>query len=380
MILVILLVLVTACYTGLLAAFIYGWKKLPDFELKKEIPKTSFSIIIPYRNEAENLPELFKSLSGLRYPSELYEIILVNDESEDDSLKLCEEFQESFPGLKIKLIENKRRTTSPKKDAVLTGIDQARFEYIVTTDADCIVPVKWLAGFDQQIQENDTKLIAGPVGFIGSADVRAKLFTRFEELDFLSLQATTIGSFGIEKGFMCNAANLGYSKSVFEKYNGYEGNEEIASGDDVFLLQKLNKAGEKVAFLKSPELIVQTRFQKSLRALIHQRLRWASKTSSFISKLAKFTGIIVFLMNFMLIFGAVMAFLGYTDYQYVLMAFLVKFNIDFIILYRAAKFFKREEILRSYLWGSIVYPFYTIYISILAMLTDYEWKGRRFNM
>ncbi|MUP44641.1 glycosyltransferase [Gramella sp. BOM4] len=379
MILVILLVLVTACYTGLLAAFIYGWKKLPDFKLNKEIPKSRFSIIIPYRNEALNLPDLFKSLSGLKYPRELFEIILVNDESEDESLKLCEEFQQSFSELRIKLLENKRRSTSPKKDAVLTGIDEAEFENIVTTDADCLLPVKWLGGFDQEIQKNDSKLIAGPVGFIGKAGERSRLFTRFEELDFLSLQATTMGSFGIEKGFMCNAANLCYSKKVFQKYNGYDGNEKIASGDDVFLLQKLNRAGEKVTFLKSAELIVLTRFQISLRTLTHQRLRWASKTSSYISKLAKFTGVIVFLMNFILIFGAIMAFLGYTDHQYVMLAFLVKFNIDFILLYRAAKFFKSEEILRSYLWGSIVYPFYTIYISVLAMLTDYEWKGRRFN-
>jgi hypothetical protein len=60
----------------------------------------------------------------------------------------------------------------------------------------------------------------------------------FQQLDLTSLQGATIGSFGLNKAFMCNGANFAYTKSLFEKLNGFDGNNKIASGDDVFLLQK----------------------------------------------------------------------------------------------------------------------------------------------
>ncbi|MCG9971645.1 glycosyltransferase family 2 protein [Christiangramia crocea] len=379
MLLLIFLVLVTAGYLGLIASLIYGWKRLPDFNLKKLNAETGFTIIVPYRNEAENLPGLFKSLSGLHYPLDKFEIILVNDESQDQSKILCEEFQKNFPEMKVKILENIRRSVSPKKDAVYTAINSSDFDFIVTTDADCIVPPNWLRGFDQEIFEKGSKLIAGPVGFIQGAGKKKALFNSFEEMDFMSLQSTTVGSFGIEKQFMCNAANLCYDKNAFLNNSGFSENENIASGDDVFLLQKLNKKGLKLSFLKSEELIVLTRLQKNLSGLINQRLRWAAKASAYKSSFGRFTGIIVFLMNLLLILYAGLAFLEVISYQYVMLAFLLKFNADFILIYKAAKFFKRENLMRSYFWCSIVYPFFSVYVAGLSLFNGYEWKGRRFR-
>ncbi|TBW30045.1 glycosyltransferase [Gramella sp. KN1008] len=379
MLLVILLVLVTACYLGLIAALIYGWKRLPYFSLHKTNAETGFSIIIPYRNEAGNLPALFKSLSGLHYPLEKFEIILVNDQSLDTSKTLCEDFQKSFPEMKIRLLENIRRSVSPKKDAVQTGIDESAFDFIATTDADCIIPVNWLRAFDQEISENGSKLIAGPVAFMQNAGFKKPLFQKFEEMDFMSLQSTTIGSFGIEKPFMCNAANLCYEKQVFVDHAGFSENENIASGDDVFLLQSLRKKGVKVSFLKSERLIVYTGFQETLGSLISQRIRWAAKASAYKSYFGKFSGVTVFLMNLFLIMYAGLALFDLVSYQYVMLAFLLKFNSDFILIYKAAKFFDRESLMRSYFWCSIVYPFFSVYVAGLSFFSGYEWKGRKFR-
>lgn len=379
MLLLIFLVLVTACYLGLIATLIYGWTQLPDFSFKKFDLQTSFTIVIPYRDEAENLPELFKSLSGLNYPLDKFEIILVNDESRDLSKTLCEDFQKSFPEIKITLLENIRNSASPKKDAIQTGIKESDFDFIVTTDADCVVPPNWLRGFDQEIQTNASKMIAGPVAFIREPEKKKGLYKSFEEMDFMSLQSTTIGSFGIEKPFMCNAANLCYEKKAFLDNSGFSENESIASGDDVFLLQKFRNRGLKVSFLKSKELIVYTRFQQSLKSLINQRIRWAAKASLYKSKFAKFTGLVVFLMNLTLVVYAVLTFFNVVTYHYFLLAFLLKFNLDFIIIHKAAKWANRDALMRNYFWCSIVYPFYSIYIAVLSLFSGYEWKGRKFK-
>lgn len=379
MLLLILLVLVTACYLGLIAALIYGWKKLPEFNLTRTNAETGFSIIIPYRNEAENLSALFKSLSGLHYPLEKFEVILINDESVDNSKILGEEFQKSFPEMKIRLSDNIRRSASPKKDAVQTAIAESSFDYIVTTDADCVVPVNWLRGFDQEICEYNSKLIAGPVGLLQEAGKKKPLFHKYEEMDFMSLQSATIGSFGIGKPFMCNAANMCYDKKTFLDHSGFSENENIASGDDVFLLQTLRKKGLKVSFLNSANHTVYTKFQKTISSLINQRIRWAAKASAYKSYFGKFSGMVVFLMNLLLIIYAGLALFELVSYQYVMLAFLLKFNADFILIYKAAKLFDRQNLMRSYFWCSVVYPFFSVYVAGLSLFSGYEWKGRRFK-
>ncbi len=379
MLFVVILVFVTACYLGLIASLLYGWKKLPGFNFESSNSETGFSIVIPYRNEAANLPGLFKSLSGLHYPFEKFEIILVNDSSQDQSKVLCEDFQANFPEMNIKLIESERNSTSPKKDAIQTAINHSDYDFVVTTDADCIVPVNWLTGFDLEICRKNSKFIAGPVGFIQEPGKKRPMFNNFEEMEFMSLQSTTIGSFGIEKPFMCNAANICYEKESFLRHSGFIGNENIASGDDVFLLQKFSKKGIKTSFIKSAEFIVLTRYQESITGLISQRIRWAAKASSYKSSFGKFTGLIVFFMNLLLIIYTVLALFEVISYEYVMLVFLLKFNADFILIYKAAKFFKRENLMRSYLWCSILYPFFSVYIAGLSLFIGYEWKGRRFK-
>ncbi|WP_244270371.1 glycosyltransferase family 2 protein [Christiangramia echinicola] len=379
MLLLIFLGLIAASYLGLIIAFIVGFNRVPEFQLKALAGKNTFSIVIPYRDEAENLPRLFRSLTSLNYPRDKFEIILVNDASKDDSRSIAEKFKADFAELNIRLLENCRKTISPKKDAIQAAIDISKFDYIATTDADCMVPAKWLQFFDESIQVKTSKMMAAPVGFIQVVGEKKPYFQNFEEMDFMSLQASTIGSFGIEKAFMCNAANMCYEKETFLKESGFDNYGKIASGDDVFLLQKLRKKGYKVDFIKSASAVVLTGYQKNLRSLLNQRIRWAAKTSSYSSGFAKFTGLIVFLMNFLLIAFTGLALLNLMPYQVLMLIFLLKFNADFVLIYKSAKFMNRDRLMRHYLWSSIVYPFFTVYVAVLSLFRGYEWKGRRFK-
>ena len=377
-------IIICICYSVLMLMLLYGWKKIPEFSSESSPAEIRFSMIIPFRNEAENLPILLHSLAAINYPESKYEIILVNDESEDNSVEIIKEFQQTHLDVNLKVLENNRISNSPKKDAINTAINSANFEYILTTDADCQVPENWLKSYNDFILKTGNKLIAGPVALsslpTANTNIKRKNILRnFEELDVLSLQASTAGAFGIGKAFMCNGANLCYEKDAFLEVSGFTGNDNIASGDDVFLLQKFQQENYKIGFLKSKEVLVYTKPQQSFGNLVSQRIRWASKAPAFKSLFAKFTGVSVLLMNLSLVIALFLVFFQILPYQPILIIFLVKFNLDFILIYSSAKFFQRETVLRSYFWSSIFYPFFSTYVAVKSLFSDFSWKGRQFK-
>ncbi len=371
----IFLGIITFLYVFLLLFLLYGYIKLPDFSGNNPAPKTGFSILIPFRNEAKHLPQVLHSLKMLNYPKELFEIILVNDASEDTSEEICKNFAENNPELDLKLLQNKRTSGSPKKDALTTGIKTAEKENIITTDADCLLPQDWLREFDAAITETGAKMIAGPV----TAVPKKGFFNSFQELDLFSLQAATMGGFGVYLPFMCNGANLCYSKKAFLEVNGFSGNEGIASGDDIFLLEKFRKKDFKTAFLKSKAAIVSTALQPDLKNLVSQRVRWAAKTSAYKGFFGKIVGLTVFLMNLSLVLATLGILAGIYPIKILLLPFLLKFNVDFILIYNGAQFFGREKALKNYFFSSIIYPFFSSYVAILSLFSGYHWKGRRFK-
>ena len=282
-----------AAYLVAMAIVIYGFKKVSLFKAEEFAAKSHFSIVIPFRNEAENLTVLLKTVENLNYPSKMFEIIFVNDASEDNSEAIISEAIEKNR-FSIKILQNKRISNSPKKDAISEAIKNSNFEWIVTTDADCELPKNWLKTLDAFIQKNNPVMVCGPVIYKSNGN----FIESFQQLDGFSLQAVTIGSFGMRRPLLCNGANLAYRKDAFLEVNGFSENDHIASGDDIFLLEKMKKSfPRQVQFLKSKQVIVSTKPQSTWKNVLNQRIRWASKTSKQKSTLSLLLGGLVFLVN-----------------------------------------------------------------------------------
>jgi cellulose synthase/poly-beta-1,6-N-acetylglucosamine synthase-like glycosyltransferase len=343
---------------------------------KNAAPKNRFSIVIPFRDEAHNLPELFKSLSALNYPSELFEILLVNDDSQDNFSLILAAFSKQNPTLNLRLLQNVRKTNSPKKDAINTAINVAKFEWIVTTDADCVVPKLWLQLFNQFIEDKKPVFISAPVKF---STQNSWLF-HFQNLNFTSLMGSTMGGFGIHKPFMCNGANLCYHKATFYDVNGFDDNTNIASGDDIFLMEKMLKAyPKKVKFLKSDENIMDTNAENTLKLFINQQIRWASKSASYKSLFAKYVGIVVFSENLLLLVLGISAFLFAEIWAYFMLIFTLKIIVDFILIAQTSIFLRSTKSLKYYVPVSLLYPFFIVFTGCLSVVKNYDWKGRSFK-
>ena len=358
-----------------IAAFIIGFDKVKETEFHKTAAINRFTVIIPFRNEAENLPKLLDTIHQLNYPTTLVDFIFVNDASSDKSISIINKH-----GINnqhhLRVVENERISNSPKKDAITTALKVSTKEWIITTDADCILPLNWLKIIDAFIQQNDCNLIVAPVNYI----TNNYFIQQFQNLDFLSLQATTIGAFGLQTPFLCNGANLIYRKQVFEQVNGFINNNNIASGDDVFLLEKFIKLDiEKVTYLKSKAAIVQTFPVNTFNELINQRIRWASKTSHYNLNFGKLIGIIVLLANGYI--AAIPLLIVFFKMK-IITAFsfiLLKQLFDYLLIKKCSDLYQKNIHFSSFLKSSILYPYFTLLIFSKSLTSKYNWKGRSFK-
>ncbi len=273
------------------------------------------------------------------------------------------------------MIDNIRVSNSPKKDAITTAIQTAKNDWIITTDADCKVPKNWLLSLDNYIQNHDVKMIAGAVTY----QTNDSFLHHFQQLDIASLQGATIGSFGIGKAFMCNGANLAYTKTFFKDLNGFKGNNQIASGDDVFLLQKaIAQFPEKVHYLKSKNNIVSTKALDDWKSLFHQRVRWASKTTSYQSNFGKALGLIVFAANLILFLSYGLWIMRFIPFLNIFILFCLKFTIDSILIYKTNRFLTKNK-MHYLVLSSLFYPFFSVAVALYSVFGKYEWKGRSFS-
>src|SRR6185312_13793082 len=202
-------------------------KTLSDTELP------FISVIIAARNEEKNIGKCIQSLISQTYPENKFEIIITNDHSTDNTVSIIHSFEkENIQVINLADFTQNKILNSYKKKSIETALQFAKGDLIVTTDADCIAPKKWLETLVSFYKEKSPVFVALPVAFsnpLPEDSFLKKFFKNFQSLDFMTLQGITGAS--VEKKFhsMCNGANLAYEKKVFYEVNGFEGIDEIAS-------------------------------------------------------------------------------------------------------------------------------------------------------
>ncbi|MCB9426001.1 MAG: glycosyltransferase [Flavobacteriales bacterium] len=332
-----------------------------------------FSIVVPFRNEEKSLPNLLQSLSQLDYPLDKFEIILVDDESTDNSVEVIKRTLENHPDIQYQILSRIPQSNSPKKDAITQGIAKSQFEWIITTDADCTVRPEWLSLYNQKANNGQAKMIAGAVCF----PKQKGLLNQFQYYDLISLQGVTLGAFGHNNPFMCNGANFAYAKSFFNDLNGFKDSNNVASGDDVLLLQKAVKTNpEAIQYILHPNHVVQTTTESTWKVLFMQRVRWAAKTSSYTHSQSKWIALIVFFTNGIL---ASSPFL-YCEYgNKIWSLWLIKLIIDSLFIRLSAKKLDQKFELFPALLSGLIYPFFSMAVALYSFVGKFDWKGREFR-
>ncbi|MEZ4858404.1 MAG: glycosyltransferase [Flavobacteriaceae bacterium] len=352
-----------------------GIQNLSFFKPKETPLKTTFSIVIPFRNEEKQLPLLIRSIQHLNYDPNKFEILFVDDASEDRSVSIIKDVLKDTL-LTFKIISNKRYSNAPKKDAISLAVKKATNAWIITTDADCQVPPDWLLLLDAYITQYNPEMVCMPVLF-EEAD---SLLAQFQFLDGLSLQATTKAGFGHGLPLLCNGANLAYKRTLFFEVAGYVDNDQYASGDDVFLMEKIKVLyPKKIHYLKTPKATVITQSVKSWREVIQQRIRWASKTKYQKNKAVTVLGSTVLLANMGFIASVVLCFI-YPLYGSTFLGFILfKIVVDALFLHKEVQFFNKKIQLFLTVINAFIYPFIMVWVAANSIRGNYNWKGRSFK-
>jgi cellulose synthase/poly-beta-1,6-N-acetylglucosamine synthase-like glycosyltransferase len=357
------------CYTALILFYTHSWNGVAEFNRGHAEPSTTISVIIPARNEEKNIAALLRALEGQSYNRNLFEVIVIDDHSED----LTDSIVERFENVKlIKLATD--RINSYKKKAVETGIAAATGKLIVCTDADCIPPKEWLKTIAAYYEKYKPVFIAAPVVFTNKNNT----LETFQALDFLVLQGITGAVAKSGQHSLSNGANLAYEKEVFEKVGGFRGVDQLASGDDLFLMQKIGaQYPNRMGYLKSKDAIVSTAALSNFESFIDQRIRWASKTKQYKDyKLIAVLGL-VYLFNLSFLFLLIGSF-WHTYYLPALLVLLIgKFLVESIFVQTIAPFFGKEQLVKKFYSYQLLHISYMIVAGFFGLWGKYQWKGRR---
>jgi poly-beta-1,6-N-acetyl-D-glucosamine synthase len=375
----LILALLLLTYGGLIDYFRRAWEALPLFNNKKsKEPFTPISVIISLRNEEKNIPGLLESLSKQSYPKNLFEVILVDDHSEDTSWSLLNSYDYKLMRHQVislaAVIQQNGEMKSYKKKALEIAIQHATGNLIVATDADCRFETDWLLTIAQYHESIGAKFIAAPVKIIPT-----KSFVGiFQLLDFISLQGITAAAVFKKKLSMCNGANLAYEKAAFEEVGGFAGIDTIASGDDMLLMHKIFlKYPDKVSYLKHPSAIVSTAAVTSWKEFFQQRIRWASKAMHYQDKRIFWVLLLVYLVNVCFGILLVMAFFNSTARFFFFLLLIGKWLLEQPFMASVSRFYGQSK---SMVWFPLMQPvhiLYTIIAGWLGQFGQFEWKGRR---
>lgn len=357
-------------YSLLILSALTGWVRTPVTGRGQEGRKEHVSVIIPARNEELNIGVLLADLRLQTYPEELFEVIVVNDGSDDDTASVAE--QAGLRNSKLIHLQNAKG----KKASIDFGISNASGSVMLTTDADCRVPATWLESMVAALQEPNTKMVLGPVVLS-----KPKGFLRgFQSLENLGLMLFTCGFAKWGAPFLANGANLAYRKIDYQNAGGYEGNLHVSSGDDLFLMEqfKATFGNKSIAFAKARQAVIRTKPTDDWQSLLHQRLRWLSKTKHMKSVTGAVVMSTAIVVNMLVAAGMIAALLHpNVSIALALIAVGVKTGADFAGLLVASLYFKR---LRTLIWFPLSQVFYPLYVLILATLMwnglPVKWKGR----
>ncbi len=364
-------------YSVLIIFCITGWYKLKTYKRSNSSEfSTKVSVVIPARNEQENIENCLNDIARQNFPGELFEIIVVDDNSTDSTVERIEKFIEVNKEINATLIKLKNNNAGGKKAAITIAIEHSRGDLIVTTDADCRMGSNWLSAIVSYYEHKKPEMIVAPV-CLHNPEYPETFFEKLQTLEFIGLIAATGAAIEHKCPIMCNGANLAYQKNAFKTVKGFNDFNSLASGDDMHLMLKIKKTFPGgVKFIKSLDAVVYTKPKSSLPEFVSQRRRWTSKTLTYNDFIVSAVATIVYIFNISILASLILVFFLPGVRSLFILIFGAKCIIDFLFLFLTTSFFKRRDLMWLYIPGQIFNVFYVSFIGITGALGKYRWKDR----
>jgi len=334
---------------------------------EKKLNQTTVSVVVACRNEENNIPSLLSWLTSQDYPKNLYEIIIVDDHSEDNTFNIASEFKGTN---NLKVIKNRG---TGKKSAIFTGVMASVSELIITTDADCHGSKSWISYFASFYETEHPCLILAPVRL----SMARGFLNIFQQLEWAGLQGITAGTAVAGSPVICNGANLGFTKETY-LLNSSNLHPDIPSGDDVFLLHSVKSAWKnKISWLGQNEAVVVTQPSASVLTLLKQRARWVSKAGAYRDPFTLFVSVLIFITTIIQGFVMVASIADLKFLPVFLAALAIKSSADTAIIKSGSNILQEKHIrnLRWLIFLELISPFYVSGVIFFSIFPRYRrWK------
>lgn len=372
----IVALILTMAYLGYFLYYLYGWITLPEFRSDSSVHTTRVSIVIAARNEAGNISLVLTDLLRQSYPSQLFEVIVVDDHSDDNTVQEVNPYlseRVSLVSLKENIDESER-IVSFKKRAIEAGISKSDGELIVTTDADCRMGSAWLETLVSFYESTKAAMIVSPVMINESEN----LLEKFQALDLTGMMGIAGATLHLGFPTMCNGANLAFRRIVFDEVKGYEGINNKSSGDDMLLMHKIVRQHKgKVQFLKTRKAVVETNPLHSLRSLLIQRMRWTSKSGAYDDRKIQINLLLVYLFNLSIVLSFIACFWVPGLRMLFFFQLVTKLVLDFVFLSEVTYYFARRKLMWLFLPMEVLHIIYIIVVGFAGNFFATNWKGRK---
>ncbi|HET8885154.1 MAG TPA: glycosyltransferase [Salinimicrobium sp.] len=343
-ILAIVFLAITAINIGYYISFFsFSFSKISSDSKLVNIP---VSIVICAKNEAENLRDFLPLILSQEYSD--FEVILINDASNDETLEVMEDFQAKNEKIKIVNVENNEAFWANKKYALTLGIKKAKHKYLLFTDADCRPESSnWIKEMVLNFAENKS-IVLGYGGYFHGKNFLNKLI-RFETL-LTAIQYFSFARLG--NPYMGVGRNLAYTSDEFYAHNGFASHLYIRSGDDDLFVNQA-ASGSNTAICFSHGSITRSYPKKTFGEWFTQKRRHVSVAKNYKKKdqflLALFyASQLLFWLSFILV-------VIFADWKIALCGLAVRLLIQFLVYFGAGK--KLNE--RDIVW---IFPFLELFL------------------
>ena len=344
-----------------------SWQVLESSYIQSELENVS--IIVALRNEGCHVESLIQNFAELNYPPEQLEIILVDDHSDDNTY---EDLNRLKGKLKCKMsVYALDDSKFGKKAAIRLGVENANHETLLFTHADCKLPSNWV-----QAMTSSKDLTVGPVKY----EQKPGFFNELIRLDLINLVA--IGGGLVQQGtpLLANGANLRIKRAVYQSITDGDIKLNIASGDDVFLIQAASVQQRTIDFKANVDAVVTTELPKSFKDLFQQRVRWAKKMkyTTMTKNISLMALLLAYLILLVLMIRIVLQF-NVQLFQLYFVAYTIKYVLDLRYFKAILPVFKEQQLLRQLWWIEILHPLYVVGFAIISLFAPVKWKNRLYR-
>jgi len=367
----LVMILLSAVYVRQLFLFMTGLARLIR---GSNTTMYSVVVLVAARNEERNIEKCIVALDGQNYPRDKFNIIVIDDHSNDRTAEIVEECHGRFSNVRLLRARDGQPNVSPKINALDDAIAQTASDLIFTTDADCIAGPNWISSMVRYFEES-VGVVSG-VTLFSETSSAPRLVAGFQSLDFFSQTACGAGAIGMNTVNNCNGSNMGFRRSAFAQVGGYTAISHVNSGSDSLLAQRIASTTEwKMRFAFEPDTHVFTSPLLNWRQVLEQRMRWAGQTPNYPPSTLVFliASFFLYISFFLFIPLSILYWPGF----FVPLALLaIKLAVDFRIISMFARITGVDGPMKFFFPSELLHIPVVLIAVLGSFLGTFEWKGR----